>query len=583
MRFPSCHNSTQLTASLILSIGLTLPLGTLMAQTTSLPNNTSLPENNASHTDRYDQVADARGLDNVVGYGRGASFADIDGDGDDDLFVADTDGRLFGAPYGLSMIYVNDGSGGFTPGEFNLDPADFHGTWVGSFADYDNDGDPDLMVGNGGFTNRSSLVLLENRIDQRQGFVNVTRAAGLESSNAVRGKNSWWGVSWADYDNDGWLDVVATRVQGRPLLFHNDGDGAFSEQGEALGLGEATQNNGKNPVWIDYDEDGDQDLYLSGIGSHAFYRNDLGKFFDVTEEVFVEALEGRSGRPAVFATATADFDQDGHEDIYLGRWDSQDYIYFGNGAGQFDRVGKEAGLDTINQIQLSPNDTNPLGSEGAPARREARLNGLKGEEEAGILPYENTMGLGVGDFYDDGFPDIVIGTGDPGFTGADIFLCNLGQRRFERCTDQFIDPDSDHIMTRGHGAVFADIDHDGFTDFFLNLGGHPPFDFAQKIESRETNKLFVRQTEATANAAWLTLSGTNSNRDAIGARVRYGEGDQARYHYLRSTQGFQSQNSMTLLLQLGDQQSVPVIIDWPSGSSTKLTISSGERRNVVEQ
>jgi hypothetical protein len=583
MRFPSSYNTIQFTTSLILSIGLALPLGSLMAQTTSLSINTLLPQNSASHADRYDQVADARGLDNVVGYGRGASFVDIDGDGDDDLFVADTDGRLFGAPYGISMIYVNDGSGNFTPGEFNLDSADFHGTWVGSFADYDNDGDQDMMVANGGFTNRSSLVLLENRIDQRQGFVNVTRAAGLESSNAVRGKNSWWGVSWADYDNDGWLDVIVTRIQGRPQLFHNDGDGVFSEQGEALGLADAMQNNGKNPVWIDYDEDGDQDLYLSGMGSHAFYRNDGSKFEEVTEEVFVEALEGRSGQPAVFATATADFDQDGHEDIYLGRWDSQDYIYFGNGAGQFDRVGKEAGLDTVNQVQLSPNDTNPLRSESAPARREARLNGPAGEEEAGILPYENTMGLGVGDFYDDGFPDIVIGTGDPGFAGADIFLCNLGQRRFERCTDQFIAPDSDHIMTRGHGAVFADINYDGFTDFFLNLGGHPPLDFAQKTDSRETNKLFVRQTEATANAAWLTLSGTNSNRDAIGARVRYGEGDQARYHYLRSTQGFQSQNSMTLLLQLGDQESVPVIIDWPSGSSTELTIASGERRNVVEQ
>jgi hypothetical protein len=583
MRIQPYFNTGRLAASVVLSIGLTLPLGWVIAQTSSQPTEMTLPQNLASHTDRYDQVADVGGLGNVVGYGRGASFADIDGDGDDDLFVADTDGRLFGAPYGISMIYVNDGSGNFTPGEFNLDPADFHGTWAGSFADYDNDGDQDLMVANGGFTNRSTLVLLENRIDQRQGFVNVTQASGLATSDAVREENAWWGVSWADYDNDGWLDVIVTSLQGRPLLFHNDGDGVFSEQGRALGLGKTMQNNGKNPVWIDYDEDGDQDLYLSGIGSHAFFRNDLDSFVDVTDQVFSEPLEGRSGLPAVFATATADFDQDGHEDIYLGRWDSQDYIYFGAGTGQFDRIGKEAGLDTVNQLQLTPEDINPMTSAGAQARREARLNGPTGEEEAGILPYENTMGLGVGDFYDDGFPDIVIGTGDPGFAGADVFLCNLGQRRFERCTDQFIDPDSDHVMTRAHGAAFADINYDGFTDFFLNLGGHPPYDFAQKAESRETNKLFVRQTEATANAAWLTLSGTNSNRDAIGARVRYGEGDQVRYHYLRSTQGFQSQNSMTILLQLGDQESVPVIIDWPSGTSTELTIASGERRNVVEQ
>ena len=414
---PSCFTPERVTLFLMLSVGLILPLASVMAQTTDLPTGAAFPNNSGAFVDSYDQVADTRGLDGVLGYGRGTAFADIDSDGDDDLFVGDTDGRFFGAPYGMSMIYVNDGSGNFVPGEFNLDPADFHATWVGSFADYDDDGDPDLMVGNGGYTASSSLVLLENRINQNQGFVNVTRTAGL---------------------------------------------------------------------------------------------------------------------------------------------------------------------DSINHVKLSPTDTNPMGNEGRLARRQARLNGPAGEEDAGILPYENTMGLGVGDFYDDGFPDIVIGTGEPEFVAADIFLCNLGQRRFQRCTDKFIDPDSDHIMTRGHGAAFADVNRDGFTDFYFNLGGHPNYDFARKTESRETNKLFMRQTEATANAAWLTLSGTNSNRDAIGARIRYGEGDLARYHYVRSTQGFQSQNSMTLVIQLGDQETVPVFIDWPSGTTTELTIATGEYRNVME-
>ena len=583
MRTPNCLNPARVSVSLLLSVGVVVPLAPLVAQTTNPSTNVALPQNSSAQVDRYDQVADMRGLDGVVGYGRGASFADIDSDGDDDLFVADTDGRFFGAPYGMSMIYLNDGSGNFVPGEFNLDAADFNATWVGSFADYDNDGDPDLMVGNGGYTASSSLVLLENRIDQRQGFVNVTAAAGFDSADDTVQASPWWGVSWADYDNDGWLDVMVTRMVGRPLLFHNEGDGVFSEQGEALGFQDAGHRNAKNPVWIDYDEDGDQDLYLSGIDWHAFYRNVGDRFEDVTQEIFAEPLAGRSGLPAVFATATADFDQDGHEDIYLGRWDSQDYILFGDGAGKFERLGSEAGLDTINHVQLSPTDNNPMGNEGQQARRQARLNGPSGEEDAGILPYENTMGLGVGDFYDDGFPDVVIGTGEPEFAAADIFLCNRGQRRFERYTDQFIDPASDHTMTRGHGAIFADVDRDGFTDFYFNLGGHPNYDFARKTESRETNKLFMRQTEATANAAWLTLSGTSSNRDAIGARIRYGEGDLARYHYMRSTQGFQSQNSMTLVLQLGDRESVPVIIDWPSGATTELTVATGEHRNVVEQ
>ena len=115
------------------------------------------------------------------------------------------------------------------------------------------------------------------------------------------------------------------------------------------------------------------------------------------------------------------------------------------------------------------------------------------------------------------------------------------------------------------------------------MGGHPPYDFDQNAESRETNKLFMRDTNETANAAWVTLTGTESNRDAIGARVRYGEGDLTRYHYLRSTQGFQSQNSMTLLLPLADQESAPVVIDWPSGKTTEISVKAGEHYNITEQ
>ncbi len=540
------------------------------------------PDGDSATTDRYQEVADARGLGEVVGYGRGAAFADIDGDGDDDLFVADTDGRLFGSAYGMSMIYTNNGSGNFIPAELNLDPADFHSTWVGSFADYDNDGDPDLLVGNGGYTGSSTLVMLENRINLNQGFVNVSDDIGFAIEETAE-PNPWWGISWADYDNDGWLDVIVTRRIGRPLLFHNEGGESFSEQGAMLGIQDAGQRDAKNPVWIDFDEDGDQDLYVAGIDWHGFYRNDIDRFEEISDQIFTEPLEGHSGLPAVFATATADFDQDGHEDIYLGRWDSQDYILFGTGAGSFEQVGRDAGLDTVNHVKLSETDTKPMRNEGQLDRRNARLNGPTGEADAGILPFENTMGLGVGDFFDDGFPDIVIGTGDPEFASADVFLCNLGQRRFERCADKFIEPGSEHSMTRGHGVAFADVNRDGFTDFYFNLGGHSAFDFNQKVESRETNKLFMRQTEETANSAWLTLSGTTSNRDAIGARVRYGEGDLTRYHYLRSTQGFQSQNSMTLLLPLGDQESAPVTIDWPSGASTELIVTTGEHARVVEQ
>ena len=557
---------------LLFSSGLSLSAGIAFAQQPSLPG---------SSDDIYRQVAEPRGLGGVVGYGRGAAFVDIDSDGDDDLFVADTDGRLFGRPYGMSMLYVNDGAGNFVPGEFNLNPDDFLGTWAGSFADFDNDGDPDMLVANGGYTADSTLVLLENRIDQRQGFVNITQQAGMRDQAELNETYRWWGVSWADYDNDGWLDVVVTRLRQRPLLFHNQGNGQFTEVGGQLGLQDFGHQNAKNPVWIDYDEDGDQDLYLAGIDWHGFFRNDGERFTEVTDQVFSAPLEGRSGLPEVFATSIADFDQDGHEDIYLGRWESQDYILFSNGNGQFQQVGKDNGIDTANLDAISETDTNPMASQTRSLRLQERMNSPDGKE-IDMAPYENTMGLGIGDLYDDGFPDIVIGTGEPMLNAADVIFCNLGQRQFQRCTERFVEEDDSHSMTRGHGIAFADINRDGLTDFFFNLGGHPPMDFAQKSESRETNKLFMRQTSEAPNAAWITLVGTQSNRDAIGARVRYGEGEMARYHFVRSTGGFQSQNSKTLLLPMGDSDSIPVTINWPSGTITELMVEQGQDVQVVE-
>lgn len=549
-----------------------LPSGSSLAQQSFTP---------AGFDDHYRQVAESRGLGEITGYGRGASFIDIDGDNDDDLFVADTDGRLFGRPYGMSILYVNDGTGSFIPGEFNLNPDDFLGTWAGSFADFDNDGDPDMLVTNGGYTTESTLALLENRINLGQGFVNITRQSGMRSEADLQQIYRWWGVSWADYDNDGWLDVVITRVRQRPLIFHNEGNGRFAEVGERLGVRHYGQRDAKNPLWIDYDADGDQDLYLAGMDWHGFFRNDGERFTEVTDQIFSEALEGRSGLPSVFAASAADFDQNGHEDIYLGRWESQDYILFSNGDGSFQWAGRVNGIDTANLGKISETDTNPMASETAPMRQRQRASSPDGKE-IDMEPYENTMGLGVGDLFDDGWPDIVIGTGNPAFNAADIMLCNLGQRQFERCTERFIGADDSHSMTRGHGVTFADIDRDGFTDLFINLGGHPPFDFNQKTDSRETNKLFLRQTQQPANAAWLTLVGTSSNRDAIGARVSYGEADETRYQFVRSSGGFQSQNSKTLLLQLGEQNAVPVRIDWPSGEITELTVESGQSLRVVE-
>ncbi len=505
--------------------------------------------------DRYIESSDAVGLGNVIGYGRGATFVDINGDGFDDLFVVDSDDRHRTNDFGVSQMYLNKQDGTFEPVDIGIDPDDLIGNWAGSFADYDRDGDPDLLIVNGGYTTTSSLALYENRMSTDGRFVDVTSASRIRESTTNVDDSFWWGVSWADYDNDGWLDVVLTRRLSSVLLLHNEGDKTFTETGAALGIKIENMGDSKNPVWFDFDEDGDQDLYIAGTDVHAFYENRVNTghgFTDITDLVGLNSLTGEP--PVVFSAITADFDQDGHEDLYLGRWDRQDYVLFSDGNGSFQALGPEAGLDAI--------------------------------LEYSSVPYENTMTLGVGDLHDDGYPDVLIGTGGPAYTAADMVFCNNGNRSFSRCTDLLIDKDDSHTQTRGHGIVFADVNRDGYTDFFWNLGGAPSHDrrFVNLgIESRETNKYYIRDTSEESSSAWVTLQGTTSNTDAIGSRVEVTyENDEKRYYFIHSMAGLQSQNSKELLIPLFGFNQAQLEITWPRGNKSQHVITSGVNHRIIE-
>lgn len=511
--------------------------------------------------DRYTESIAASGLDTAVGYGRGAAFADIDGDGFDDLFAADTDARHRPNDFGVSQMFLNNRDGSFRLADVGIDDADLHGAWVGSFADYDNDGDPDLLLGAGGYTLRSTLSLYENRMDQSGRFVNVSAAAGLAGISRVA-DSFWWGAAWADFDNDGWLDLVLTRREDSALLLRSNGDKTFTQLTSSPDMRDV-----KNPVWFDFDEDGDQDLYLAGMVKHIFFENRINSnegFVDITASIpFPGDAELAIGpplpsflpHPNVFAATTADFDQDGHEDLYLGRWDRQDHILFGHGDGSFTAIGAATGIDALTDY----------------------------DKQAG-LPYENTMGLGVGDLFDDGYPDILIGTGDPATSGADLVFCNTGNRRFERCTDRFIDADDRHLLTRAHGVSFADADRDGFVEVFWNLGGHPSNDIATPgVDTRERNKFYRRSTDRTPSPAWLRLRGSASNRDAIGSRLEvvYENGDR-RYYFLHSTSGFQSQNSNEFLIPMFGEASALLNVTWPNGQSSQHSLTENGSHLIVQ-
>jgi hypothetical protein len=132
--------------------------------------------------------------------------------------------------------------------------------------------------------------------------------------------------------------------------------------------------------------------------------------------------------------------------------------------------------------------------------------------------------------------------------------------------------------------VFSDVDHDGDSDMLINLGGHPTFDAdtARQRLSPERAAMFVNQAGPKSRTAALTLVGTRSNRDAIGARIRV-QGSATRFYTVRSMQGFQSQNSRTLLVSLGTSDRATVEIRWPAGGRQTLELRAGERVTVTER
>lgn len=501
-------------------------------------------------TNTYCDRTDALGLGSIPRYGRGVAFADFDVDGWVDLLVIDTDMPSRSAAWGVSTFYRNVRGTGFVKVEVGVARAHLEGAWSGSFADFDNDGDPDLAIAAGGYSMESTLTLYENQMRERGRFVDVT--AKLNVSSTELAPFRWWGVSWADYDRDGLLDLVATRTEGRPLLFHNLGGGSFAEVAVALGVIQPDNGDLKNPVWSDIDGDGDPDLYLGGMGGNALYRND-GATFTELPDLFADIAA--TDPVSNFATLAEDFDQDGRDDLLFGRWTWQTFLLHGNGDGTFVRHGADIGLDAF---------VGPFGSVGSGT------------------PVENAMGLSVVDLFDDGIPDIFVGTGAPDQAGPDLLFCGDGDGHFSRCSTTLVGADDPHRDTRGHGTAQADIDNDGDLDVFVNLGGHSYYDRANPgTDTRETCRMFLFEPNPSAGSATIELEGTSSNRDAIGARL-VAHADRTTYRTVRSAQGFQSQNGRAIVIPLGASMTATVHVDWPRGATSDFVVARGDRVHVLE-
>jgi hypothetical protein len=415
-------------------------------------------------------------------------------------------------------------------------------------ADYDNDGDADVLVLRGawlGESGRQPNSLLRNRGDGT--FSDVTDEAGLLSFHP-----SHTGV-WADVDRDGYLDLFVGNEQRHPRhphpsqLFRNNGDGTFEDVATLAGI--ADLGFVKGAAWGDYDNDGDPDLYVSRFGQpNLLFRNDtesLGRisFTDVT------AAAGVAEPRFSFPTWFWDYDNDGWLDLWVGSWD-----------------GAEISAVAADYLALPTDAERPRlyrnNGDGSFEDRTART-GL----DRALL----TMAANYGDIDNDGYLDLYLANGAPDLRTLmpNRMFRNHNGIRFQDVTTS---GGFGHLQ-KGHGVSFGDIDNDGDQDVHAVMGGW----FSGDVYP---NVLFENPGHG---RHWITLilEGTQSNRSAVGARIRLATRiDGVAREIFRTVSTGGSFGSSTLQQEIGLDGATTVEsvrIDWPSGQRQEIRDLAADR------
>jgi tetratricopeptide (TPR) repeat protein len=437
---------------------------------------------------QFEDIAAKIGLDKTSA-GRGIAVFDYDNDGFLDVAIA--------AAHGGCNLYHNNGDGTFTDVSVGSGIDASLNTFAIAVGDYNNDGYPDLFITRLGFFSGEGQLFRNNGDGT---FTDVTEESGLKV----------WGpaftAAWVDYDCDGRLDLfIANNLGGLfdrktpNRLFHNNGDGTFTDVTEEAGLLSFWPTIGA--AWGDYNDDGYPDLFISNaMGRSQLYRNNgNGTFTDVSVEAGVDAHCIGS------AAFWCDYDNDGRLDLMQISWsDHEDVIYtMRNGEG--------------------PPDGQPF--------RVYHNNGdgtfTLHNRDIGITGCWGSMSGNAGDFNNDGNMDLVLGNGSPRMDRLEppILLENDG-KKFHNITFAAGLP----FYGKGHGATFADLFGDGRLSVLLGAGGAYPGDLL-------TIRVFC-PTKLPANYLNVRLVGVESNRSAIGARLSLAAGGHKQYREVSGGSNF---------------------------------------------
>lgn len=503
-----------------------------------------LPDRSAPSPVRFEDVSAESGIERWS-RGRGSGWADVDGDGDLDLFALGI--RDPHALYRNRLV-----EGGEIAFESAAAPAgllDPRGGWSALFFDYDRDGDPDLHVTRDGWDGRDVNSLFRNDGGR---FEDVAAAAGVASPRDA------FTAAVADVNLDGWLDLYVAKGVATPggspnELFLGAPGGRFVGRGEAFGVADHGRSVGS--AFGDYDRDGWPDLLvLNFFGGPALYRNREGVRFED-----VSAAAGIGAPHEAFVGFFFDYDNDGWLDILI--------------------VGFTPDMETALRSRLEGRAVHE-GSRLALYRndRDGTFSDVTGP--AGLSWNLGAMAAAFGDYDNDGWLDIFIGAGAPPMERLepDRLFRNLGDGTF---ADVSASAGVDHLG-KGHGAAFADYDHDGDLDLFVPVGGAFPGDRQRSALYRNT----ASQEDAPNHWLHVRLRATTLHLDAVGAQVllRAEEGVEApvQVQEVAIGGGFGVTPSPILEFGLGHHQTaVEIRIRWPGGASRILRKVPADQRILV--
>ncbi len=504
----------------------------------------------------YHNVAFNVGLA-VTGLAGGVDVDDFNGDGLLDVFTT---------AWGLNdpaHLLIADGKGGYTDRSASSGLTGIVGGLNTTHADYDNDGDVDILVMRGAWMRESGpfpLSLLRNKGDGT--FEDVTIGAGLLSYGPTNT------AAWRDFNLDGYLDLFVgyesyAKLNGGPShrskLFLNNRNGTFTEVSAKVGID--VDDFVKGATWGDVNNDGLPDLYLSVIyGRNKLFINKGGTSIDTWRFEDVAASAGVQKPIASFPAWFWDFDNDGRDDIFVPSYDVN--------AAMHEMVAREElGLPLsvrVSGVDVTYEDPRLYRNKGDGTFEDVTATvGLTGKV---IF----AMGSNFGDLDNDGFLDFYIGTGNPDLRSVipNRMFRNVGGARFEEVTL----PGGFGHLQKGHAVAFADLDRDGDEDVFEVIGGAYQGDLA-------TSVLF--ENPGWPKTAWLNLQleGTTANRSAIGARVEIvvtdANGATRSIHRTIGTGGSFGAGPLQLHVGLGAATRITdVRVQWPDSARIRTAYPS---------